>query len=236
MVKNSKKNGIKFLVVEGLDGSGKSTQINLIRNHLEKRQVPYRYIHFPRTETGIYGDLIARFLRGDLGSIESVNPYLVAMIYAGDRKDASEMINDWLNQGFLVLLDRYVYSNIAFQCAKIAGKEEKERLRNWILNLEYTYNKIPKPDLNILLDVPFSFTQKKLTESRVGEERKYLQGSRDIHEEDLDFQQKVREMYLWQAETCADLKVIDCNDAEGGMRDPQSIFNDILSQAGLNFI
>ncbi|HEX2394999.1 MAG TPA: thymidylate kinase, partial [Bacteroidales bacterium] len=112
---------------------------------------------------------------------------------------------------------------------------KREELRKWILELEFNYNRIPKPDLNILLDVPFSFTQKNLKETRTGVERDYLQGTRDIHEEDLDFQQRVRDMYIWQAETSPDLRIIDCNDAEGGMRDPKSIFNSILTQTGLKF-
>jgi len=226
---------MKFLVVEGVDGSGKSTQIKLIREHLENHAVPFRFIHFPRTESGIYGNLIARFLRGDLGTINSVDPYLVALIYAGDRKDAADQINEWLSKGYLVLLDRYVYSNIAFQCAKIPESRKQEELRNWILELEYNYNSIPRPDLNILLDVPFSFTQRNLAKTRTGSERDYLQGTRDIHEDDLDFQRRVRDMYLWQAETFDDLKIIDCNDIKGGMRSPENIFTDILTQTGLNF-
>lgn len=224
---------MNFLVVEGVDGSGKSTQIKLLRNHLEATGVPYKYLHFPRTETGIYGDLIARFLRGDLGSIERVDPYLVALIYAGDRLDAAPMINEWLKEGFFVLLDRYVYSNVAFQCAKLNDESKQNELRNWILDLEYAYNRIPKPDLNILLDVPFSFTEKKLTQSRNGDDRDYLKGTRDIHEEDLNFQRRVRNMYIWQAETCADLKIIDCNNSEGKMRSPVEIFGEIINKTGL---
>jgi dTMP kinase len=220
---------MKFLVVEGVDGSGKSTQIGLIKKHLEENDIAFRYVHFPRTETGIYGDLIARFLRGDLGDLNSVDPYLVALIYAGDRKDAAMQISNWLNQGYLVLLDRYVYSNIAFQCAKIADKSKQEDLRNWIMKLEYEYHNIPKPDLNILLNVPFSFTQKKLTDIREGNERNYLQGKRDIHEDDLEFQKRVREMYLWQAETCDDLRIIDCVDEKGDMHTPETIFEKILA-------
>ena len=99
------------------------------------------------------------------------------MLYAGDRKDATGEINAWLAGGYTVLLDRYVYSNIAFQCAKLSGKEQQEQLRKWILDLEYSYNKIPKPQINILLDVPFSFTRNKLTAEREGSERDYLKGT-----------------------------------------------------------
>ncbi len=221
---------MKFVVIEGVDGSGKSTQINLMRAYLEKNGIRYRYVHFPRTESGIYGDLIARFLRGDLGNLNSVDPYLVALIYAGDRMDAATQIREWLNQGYLVLLDRYVYSNIAFQCAKIRGKEKQEALRDWILNLEYNYNKIPRPDINILLNVPFTFTQKKLEGTRTGTEREYLQGMKDIHEDDLGFQQRVKDVYLWQAGTCNDLKIINCAGENGEMHKPENIFAQILKQ------
>jgi dTMP kinase len=227
--KNSKKIGMKFLVVEGVDGSGKSTQIRMIMDYFEQRNLPYRYIHFPRTEAPFYGEMVARFLRGDFGSIDRVDPYLVAMLYAGDRRDAASELREWLNQGIIVLLDRYVYSNIAFQCAKISDPAAQAALRDWILELEFTHHAIPRPAINILLDVPFSFTKGKLEGGRTGQEREYLRGLRDIHEEDLDFQQRVRNMYLWQAASCDDLKVIDCNDAQGGMLPPGAVFSKIQS-------
>ena len=149
---------MKFLVIEGLDGSGKSTQIRLMRNYLEERKIKYEYLHFPRTDSPVYGELIARFLRGELGDINTVNPYLIALIYAGDRNDAKELIHEWLRNGYFVLLDRYVISNIAFQCAKLHDENDRIRLKEWILNFEYNYNKLPVPDLNIFLDVPFEFT------------------------------------------------------------------------------
>jgi dTMP kinase len=219
---------MKFLVVEGIDGAGKSTQIKLLMEHLDERQVKFRYIHFPRTDEPFYGELIGRFLRGDFGNLHEVDPYLVALLYAGDRKDAAPIILEWLEKGYLVLLDRYVYSNIAFQCAKLSEKSKQEQLRNWILDLEYSHNKIPKPDLNILLDVPFSFTRSKLSGNRQGSERDYLKGSRDIHEEDLDFQQRVRNMYHWQAKSCDDLLIINCMDIENNMLSPIAIFKRLL--------
>jgi len=119
---------MKFLVIEGVDGSGKSTQIRLIMKYFEDQGIPYQYIHFPRTDAPFYGELIARFLRGEFGSLNAVDPYLVSFLYAGVRKDAAPIIREWLIKGYLVLLDRYVYSNIAFQCAKLKDKEDQERL------------------------------------------------------------------------------------------------------------
>jgi dTMP kinase len=148
---------MNFLVIEGIDGSGKSTQVKQLIKTLEDRHKPYKYLHFPRTDAPVFGDLIARFLRGDLGSIETVDPYLVSLLYAGDRKDAAPLIRLWREEGNFVLLDRYVYSNIAFQCAKIEDTIKRQALRSWILNLEYEYFRIPKPDLSLFLDVPFAF-------------------------------------------------------------------------------
>ena len=150
------------------------------------------------------------------------------MLYAGDRKDAAGIINEWLESGSMVLLDRYTYSNIAYQCAKLNNKKEQETLMKWILDLEFSHFGIPVPDLNIFLDVPFAFTEKKLTVSRTGDDRKYLNGTRDIHEESLVFQQKVRKIYLEVARKDDRLRVVNCSDERGGMLPAQKIFEMII--------
>ena len=109
---------MKLFVIEGVDGSGKSTQIKLLSEHLISKGHNCEFLHFPRTDAPYFGELIARFLRGEFGSLNEVDPYLVAMLYAGDRKDASDKIKGWLEKRKIVLLDRYTYSNIAYQCAK----------------------------------------------------------------------------------------------------------------------
>ncbi len=213
-----------FIVLEGLDGAGKSTQVKMLQNMLASNGLQYEYLHFPRFDSPVYGELIARFLRGELGGLDDVNPYLVALIYAGDRQNAADMIRGWLAQGKVVIVDRYVYSNIGYQCAKITDKNKRQELRDWILNLEYEYNAIPKPDVSLFLDVPFRFTEKKLTEVRKGDDREYLKGKKDIHEASLLFQQHVREVYLEQAVSDPNLKVINCADNSGNMASPDEIF------------
>lgn len=215
---------MSLIVIEGLDGAGKSTQVNMLKEYLKQRNYPFRYLHFPRTEGSLFGDLVARFLRGEFGDNNKVNPYLVALIYAEDRQDARRLLLDWLDQGNIVLLDRYVYSNVAYQCAKLEDQQEKDRLRKWILELEFGYYDLPRPALNVFLDVPFIFTSKKLTESRSGKEREYLQGMRDIHEEDLDFQKKVREVYLSLSNEPSFIR-IDCSRNGSEMSSPAEIFS-----------
>jgi len=215
-----------FLVLEGLDGAGKSTQIDKLRDYLQARGTNCRYLHFPRFDAPVYGDLIARFLRGELGGVSQVNPYLVALLYAGDRADASPAIREWLSGGW-VIADRYVYSNIGYQCAKIEDKDEREALRKWILDLEFGYYGIPRPDVSLFLDVPFSFTESRLSAQRSGSDRDYLNGAADIHESSLDLQRRVREVYLDAAAQDSSLRVVDCSE-NGGMASADRIFERIV--------
>ena len=152
-----------------------------------------------------------------------MDPYLVALLFAGDRADAAAMIRKWLARGKYVLLDRYVNSNIAYQCAKVEGGEAREMLRRWILDLEYGHNAIPRPDVSLFLDVPFRFTERSLTAPRRGADRGYLGGADDIHEASLAFQRRVREIYLGLAEE-GEPEVVDCRDEKGDMCPPQRVF------------
>ena len=216
-----------FIVLEGLDGAGKSTQIRMLRRFFADRGVESEYVHFPRFDSPVYGELIARFLRGEFGGVGEVDPYLVALLFAGDRADAASRIREWLAQGKAVILDRYVYSNVGFQCAKLPAGERRDRLAQWILDLEFGYNNLPRPDLSLFLDVPFAFTERKLTEVREGDDRDYLQGGNDIHEGALDLQQRVREVYLQAAAKDAALRVVDCSDPSGAMDTPEHNFDKI---------
>lgn len=216
-----------LIVLEGLDGAGKSTQVKMLREYLQKRFPELEYIHFPRYEAPVYGDLISRFLRGEFGDNTQVHPQLVALLFAEDRHGAAPAMKEALAAGRTVLLDRYVYSNIAYQCAKLSDPAEKARLRDWIFNTEYGDFQLPVPDLNLFLDVPIGFVEKSLSQHREGSDRSYLEGSRDIHEASIGFQKNVRDMYV--GETARDPKFlrIDCSDAAGQMLPPDAIFNKV---------
>lgn len=227
-----------LIVLEGLDGAGKSTQVKLLKEFLVNKGVNLRYLHFPRYDAPLYGDLIGKYLRGDFGSIEQVHPQIVALLFALDRMDAAATIKEWLAAGDCVLLDRYVYSNIAYQCAKMATQEQfgsgpqreelAEELRKWIFDTEYKKYGIPKPDLNLFLDVPISFVDSKLKESRQSDDdRDYLNGKEDIHEADIKFQISVRDFYLKQTQEDKDFVRVHCEDAQGNMLPPADIFKNI---------
>ena len=216
-----------LVVLEGLDGAGKSTQVKKLRTYLESLYGSLEYVHFPRYDAPVYGDLISRFLRGDFGSNEAVHPQLVALLFAEDSHGAAPAMKDTLEKGGVILLDRYVYSNIAYQCAKLKDENEAEALRDWIFNTEYGDFALPTPDLNIFLDVPISFVESKLKANRAGDDRDYLAGGQDIHEADIEFQKKVRAIYRRQCELDPKFIRIDCSDEYGVMLPPGAIFDKV---------
>ncbi len=219
-----------LIVLEGLDGAGKSTQLKMVTSYFSSLGRKVDYLHFPRYTAPIYGELIAKFLRGDFGAIDQVHPQLVALLFAEDRRDAASLIRSWTNQGHVVVLDRYVYSNIAFQCAKLAAPEEAAALRDWILDLEFGRYGIPRPTLNLFLDVPITFVDAKLKNSRKGGDRSYLAGKADIHEADIAFQVRVRDLYREQCGLDDSFLRIDCGDSAGNMLPAADIFRRIRSE------
>ena len=216
-----------LVVLEGLDGAGKSTQVRKLKEYLESVFGSLEYIHFPRYDAPVYGELISRFLRGDFGSNETVHPQLVALLFAEDRHGAAPGMKKVLANGGTVLLDRYVYSNIAYQCAKLKNSEEAADLREWIFNTEYGDFDLPRPDLNIFLDVPIGFVESKLKSQRGGSDREYLEGAQDIHEADIQFQIKVRDMYREQCRRDPKFIRVDCSDEKGEMLPPDAIFEKV---------
>ncbi len=222
----------KFWVIEGLDGCGKTTQMECLMQTLDKKGIPYRYIHFPMLNKGVYGELIAEFLRGEYGTVEGVHPKLVALLFANDRMEHIQTIIDWLEQGYYVLADRYVYSNIAFQCAKLSEEGEKDSLKNWILDFEFNRNQLPKPDKTLFLSVPLEFIQKNLSETRTGNDRDYLNGKEDIHEKSLTLQENVYREYIKLLNERGDFEKVDCFDGEGRFLPKEQIHEKIMAILG----
>ena len=102
-----------LIVIDGIDGSGKSIQVDLLSKYLEEKNIPFEIISFPRYEDNEYGKLVKRYLEGEFGGINEVNPYLISLAYAGDRALAKPLIENWLNGGQVVIANRYVSSSKA---------------------------------------------------------------------------------------------------------------------------
>ncbi len=218
----------KFIAIEGLDGSGKSTQIELLTRHFRAQGIETRFVHFPRHNEGVFGKLIARFLRGEFGEVKDVHPQLVALLFAEDRKEFSNTLRGWLEAGHVVLCDRYVLSNIAFQCAKLCDEASKSALRDWILEFEFVHNQIPKPDFSLHLSVPFDFTERALSARIAAQAREYLAGGHDIHEKDFSLQRAVKGEYEALVASDKSIRNIVCYDEAMQMKSIAAIHADIL--------
>lgn len=208
-----------LISVEGLDGSGKSTQVSLVKDYISSKK-SLAFFHFPMYGHNPASQCISQFLRGEFGGIEEVDPYFVAAIYAMDRFLFLSELNKALDGNDVVLLDRYVFSNLAYQGAKMKDPEGADELRAWIHQLELGFLGLPYPDLTIFLDVPLEIIEKRLSEDRG--KREYLNGGWDIHEKDLEFQKRVREGYL-DMKGAPNYWVVPCQ-VNGILLSPEDLF------------
>lgn len=220
----------KIITIEGLDGAGKSTQIKLLTERLTQLGRSYKFIHFPLMEEGVYGELVAEFLRGEFGALEQVHPKLVALLFAENRAENKTKMEDWLEEGNLVILDRYVKSNIAFQCAKVADPKGKEALKKWILDFEFGNRQLPKPKASFFLNVPITQIEKSLQQARKGRDRAYLKGKSDIHEDSMDLQKNVLQEYKKMLQETSNFFEVNCFSEEGKWLSPQEIHEYIFAQ------
>ena len=209
----------KFIVFEGLDGSGKSTQTKLLVKHFKKEKQKVAFFDFPQYGTK-YAGFIEEYLKGKYGSAEIVGPYRASIFYACDRYDASFKIRQWLKQGKILVCDRYSASNIGHQGGKIKNKAQRNKFLKWLYNLEYKIFEIPKPDITFILKTSPKFSRKlscKITDKEKKKKRKSYLGSkvRDIHERDLDHLKNALKSYLEAAkEFPKDFIIIECIEDE----------------------
>ncbi len=205
----------KFIVIEGLDGSGKSTQTKLLIKHLRKERYRVMKIDFPQYGKKSAG-LVEEYLNGKYGSSEEVGPYRASVFYACDRYDASFKIKKWLGEGRVVVSDRYIASNIGHQGGKISNKRERKEFLKWLYCLEYEIFKIPRPNFTFILKTSPKFSLKlahKITDEEKKKKRKAYLGKkkRDIHEKDVKHLTRALSSYLETAkEFPREFKVIEC--------------------------
>ena len=211
----------KLIVIEGTDGSGKSTQFRLLTEAVEKAGHEFRKLVFPQYQEESSA-LIRMYLGGQFGDKPSdVNAYAASAFYAVDRYASYKKVwGQWYEQGGLVLSDRYTTSNAVHQASKEPEEHRAEFLR-WLYEFEYDKLGLPKPDLTIYLDVPTAYTEQLMRnrEAATGT-------SADIHEQDLDYLTTCRKMGKTAAEYYG-WTVIDCV-RDGKMRTIEDIHGEIL--------
>lgn len=181
-----------FIVIDGTDGSGKATQTSLLVKKLKEKNYEVEIIDFPQYGNKSAG-LVEEYLNGKYGNANEVGPYVASVFYACDRYDASFKIRKWLNEGKIVISNRYISSNMGHQAGKIKDKKERDAYLKWLKEFEFGLLGIPQPDLTILLSLDPQIGQKWVDKKG---HRDYVNGAkRDIHENDLKHLEEASKAY-----------------------------------------
>jgi dTMP kinase len=214
----------KFIVLEGIDGSGKRTQLEMLARALDARKIPHMQVSFPRYD-GFFGKLVARFLNGEFGPLDAVDAHFSALLYAGDRLEAKPKIEAELTAGRMVLADRYIGSNLAHQTARVPPAKGGEFLK-WLKQLEYGIYALPAEDLVIYLRVPAAQAHRLVGQKAA---RDYTKLRRDLLEADLAHLEAASDVYD-QLAVQKNWKKIECFDAAAqALRAPEEIHMEVLA-------
>lgn len=194
----------KLIVIDGGDGSGKTTQSGLLIEYLKEKNIPVKGFDFPRYYSSFHGKMAGRFLAGEFG--DDVSPYLASLAYALDRASAKEEMDMWLAHGGVIVSNRYATSNMAHQGARLP-LDKRDEFLSWIDELEYKVHKIPREDIVIYLHVPWHVSE-ELTKKKG--DRAYLGDRTDILEASVKHRQESEEMYLSLSKKRKNWVVIEC--------------------------
>lgn len=214
-----------FIVIEGLDASGKGTQAEKLVESLEEKGEKVRYVNFPRYDTE-FGSLVGKYLRGEFGEREEIPVEIRCMFYAMDRYQFKDGFEDFLKKDGILVSDRYTQSNLGYQTVDFEGEKKKEMIE-WIEDVE---RRLPQPDLVFFLDVKPEVAY-DLHENK--EERDYMgSDERDIQEKDLELQRKVYHTYKELSEERQNWIRIDCtrNKEMRGIEDIHRDIKEILEK------
>jgi dTMP kinase len=199
-----------LIAIEGIDGSGKGTQAARLCERLEEAGVTVELLSFPRYAATRFGKAIGEFLNGRFGALHEVHPMLASLLYAGDRLESYAELSTAIEANAVVVLDRYIASNIAHQGAKLQGAE-REELKAWVEAVEFEVFGLPKPDLTILLDLPADMAQENIAKKSA---RSYTDKKADLQEADGAYLAQVREVYRQLAVDQPHWKIVPCHQGD----------------------
>jgi len=180
----------KLIVIEGIDGSGKRTQLRMLVRALVQRGIPCLELSYPRYD-GFFGKMVGDYLNGGFGLLASVDPHFSALLYAGDRLETRRILDDALFEGRVILADRYVPSNLAHQGARVAPEKRADFVA-WLRKLEYEIYGLPEEDLVIYLRLSAEESQRRVATKSP---RDYTVRRQDLHEADLAHLWAAAQMY-----------------------------------------
>jgi dTMP kinase len=216
-----------LVAIEGIDGSGKGTQAQRLLERLKANGQGATLLSFPRYDATFFGRAIGEYLNGAFGSLGQVHPFFAALLFAGDRFESRPVLTDALAGNDVVILDRYVASNVAHQAARLEGIA-RTRLIQAIEYLEFELYHLPRPDLVVLLDLSVAKAQRLIANKPA---RSYTERSADIQEADADYLTRVRDLYLDLARREPNWTVVSC-ERQGTLRSIEEIAQEVGGLVG----
>lgn len=219
----------KLIVIDGTDGSGKSTQIDLLIKRLKKEGLKVKTIHFPEYDN-FFGGFIGHCLTEQYYNFINVHPKIVSVLYAADRWESSKKIQKWLDEGYVVVLDRYVSANQIHQGGKIKSPVKRAAFLKWLDEMEYKVFKIPKPDLTFYLSVPIEIARRMIKERNKKAVRAYAGNKKDVHEVDRAFQKNSRDSAIWLSKVLKNFIKVDCAE-KGEILSREAIHEKVYEKA-----
>ena len=217
-----------LVAFEGVDGSGKRTQASLLATAVERLGLEVKLLSFPNYKQSFFGGAVSDYLQGRFGQLSEVPAEFAALLFAGDRWEAQREIVNALKRGSLVICDRYVASNLAYQGARV-DEANRPRLMRWIEDLEYNVFDLPKPDVTVYLDLPVHLALAKLSKRPAKNHRTFVQDPKDLHETDVSLLERCRGVYTDLGKTPAfgDWITIDCATRDGNWRGIEALKNTV---------
>lgn len=201
----------KLIVLDGSDGSGKATQTRFLLARLKKEGYRVKTLDFPQYEKNFFGKLIGECLVGDYGDFVKIDPHIGSVLYAADRYESKPVIERWLKQGFVVVLDRYVSSNQIHQGGKILNPKRQREFLTWLDTMEHGVFGLPRPDRIIYLDVPTQISQSLLKTEDQKRKKIYVSKRKtDLVENDEEYMRRSRENALKLVKKLNAWTKIDC--------------------------
>ena len=214
----------KLIAIDGGDNVGKATQADLLMRRLVEEGISVGKMDFPRYAQNTYGHLIDDCLKGDCGDFMGLDPKIAATLFAVDRYESKKELMEWLEEGRVVILDRYVSANMLHQGAKIDDPDQREEFLRWLDHVEYEIFGMPRPDITVYLEVPPEESQKLLEYVvSIGAEKP------DVAEVDVAHQQKVAECANYLRQSRDKWITVQCLNDEGHLRTREDIHEELFA-------
>ncbi len=207
----------RIIVIEGSDGSGKTTQTNLLIERFKKEGVPVETLRFPQYTENLFGALIRECLDGKHGDFINMDPKIASVLYACDRFETMKKIEDWQKEGKVIVLDRYITSNQIHQGGKIKDENKRAEFLSWLSKMEYDILKIKKPDTVFYLNVPMEISVDLISKR---------EGVKDSADSDFEYLKNSKEAGLYMVKTESFWKTVDCMEG-GQLLSPEAIHEKI---------